>query len=68
MAAPLFALLKMNSPFLWTVHCQEAFDELKYRLVTSPVLAFPQFEHPFKLATDASDIGLGAVLFQEYDG
>jgi hypothetical protein len=41
---------------------------IKYRLVTYPVLAFPQFEHPFKLATDASDIGLGAVLFQEYGG
>lgn len=43
------------------------FEELKYRLTTSPILAYQKFEYP-KLATDYSDVGLGAVLFQEYEG
>ena len=67
-AAPLFAILETNSQFVWSAECQGAFDELKYRLITSPVLVFPQFEHMFKLATYASNVGLGAVLFQEYNG
>jgi beta-lactamase superfamily II metal-dependent hydrolase len=37
-------------------------------LMNSPVLVAPDFEQPFKLAVDASDIGAGAVLLQEQDG
>ena len=43
------------------------FTELKYRLTQAPVLAFPQFTTdaaPFVLQTDASAVGLGAVLEQ----
>ena len=60
-------MLKKDAQFQWTVSCQEAFERLKEALVTSPVLAYPQFrsEHPFIIETDASAKGLGAVLAQQ---
>eukprot|EP00731_Ephydatia_muelleri_P033914 Em0041g27a len=51
----------------WTAQCTMAFQELKERLTTPPVLAFPQFDREFLLATDASDSAIGAVLSQVDD-
>ena len=47
----------------WTKQCQDVFERLK-DLLTSPILAFPNFSKGFLLATDPSGIGLGAVLLQ----
>jgi hypothetical protein len=41
-AAPLHALTQKGRAFVWTSECQGAFDELKTRLTTSPVLALPR--------------------------
>ena len=45
----------------------KAFEELKLRCMTVPVLVFADFKKPFRLDTDASKEGLGAVLLQESD-
>ena len=49
---------------IWSDQCQEAFIHLKECLVEASVLAFPDFHEPFLLETDASALGLGAVLSQ----
>ena len=41
-----------------------ALDDLLSMLVTPPILAYPDYELPFELFTDASLQGLGAILYQ----
>ena len=64
-AKPLTQLLRKNTPFMWTSVCDEAFKVLKQCLVSAPVLALPNFQKPFVIETDASEIGIGAILQQE---
>ena len=51
-------------PFKWTDSCQEAFDQFRECLCSSPVLVYPDFTKPFILDTDASDVGISGVLSQ----
>ena len=64
---PLHRLTEKNHPFKWTMECQQAFDTIKKKLVSPPVLAFPDYTKKFILDTDASDTGIGAVLSQVQD-
>ena len=64
---PLHCLTRKDVPFIWSDSCQESFDRLKMLLTSTPVLAFPNFQQPFILETDASGIGLGAVLSQQQE-
>ncbi|KAL6467784.1 hypothetical protein MHYP_G00234610 [Metynnis hypsauchen] len=52
----------------WTSTCQKAFEPVIQSLTTAPVLAFADPQKPYILHTDASTIGLGAVLYQEQEG
>ena len=51
--------------FKWTDVEQNAFDEIKRVMSTETLLAYPQFDKPFIVHTDASDTQLGAVIFQK---
>ncbi|QRV87090.1 Retrovirus-related Pol polyprotein from transposon [Ceratobasidium sp. AG-Ba] len=62
--APLFDLLKKETPWEWGPLQKEAFRLIKLALTSAPVLAFPEQDKPFRLYTDASNIGLSGVLQQ----
>lgn len=68
LAKPLYVLTENQIKFEWNNECQEAFKAIKQMLTTSPVLSFPKKEGEFILETDASNIGIGAVLSQKQDG
>ena len=67
-ATPLHALTRKDALFHWSEDCQAAFDQRKARLTTSPITAFPDFSQAFRLYTDASTAGLGAILAQIREG
>lgn len=62
--APLLNLLKKNIRFQWKPEHTDAFNILKRKLTTAPILAFPDFGKPFVLSIDASDTAVGYVLGQ----
>uniref|UniRef100_H3AWX4 Reverse transcriptase RNase H-like domain-containing protein n=1 Tax=Latimeria chalumnae TaxID=7897 RepID=H3AWX4_LATCH len=71
LAKPLYDLLSnpktptpKNQPLEWKEIHQEALQRLIHALSNLPVMAYPDFQKPFTLHTDASNDGLGAVLYQ----
>jgi len=68
-AAPLTDVLKggKSSALKWEHSQAVAFSKLKVCLCAKPILHLPDMEKPFTLRTDASDVGLGAVLLQEHE-
>ena len=64
-ARPLYDLTRKDEEFEWTEAQQKAFDIIKEKLTEEPILAHPDWDKTFKLYTDASDTGLGAVLTQD---
>jgi len=63
-AKPLTSLLKKNTPFIWGNACQNAFENLKFALISKPILQFPEFKKTFLITTDASNYALDCVLSQ----
>ena len=49
---------------VWTKECEEAFQTLKKKLTSPPVLAYPDFKRPFILYVDASHDGMACALHQ----
>ncbi len=56
--------MKKDAPFHWGGGQESSFKGLKHVLTHAPVLAFPNFDDPFVIFTDASGAGRGAVLTQ----
>ena len=67
-ARPLHQLTSKGTEWVWDTDAQEAFDELRRRLVTAPILGYPDPKLQYILDTDASDVGVGAVLSQVQQG
>lgn len=59
--------LPSRTPIIWTTEHQEIVSKFVEILTNPPVLAYPNFDLPFVLHTDASNQGLGAVLYQKQD-
>lgn len=62
----LYKLLKKGSKFEWTEECEIAFVETKTELGSDGSSAHYDPGLPLRLVTDASNVGVGAVLIQEY--
>jgi hypothetical protein len=62
---PIISLLKKGREFKWTHECQESFNQLKFRLMSPPVLVMPDLQKGFDIYCDACRQGLGCVLMQE---
>jgi Reverse transcriptase (RNA-dependent DNA polymerase). len=64
-ARPMTQLLKKEEKFVWSPQCEKAFQTLKEKLVSSPVLILPDTRKDFMVYCDASRQGLGCVLMQD---
>ena len=63
----LHLLTKKDQEYIWGEAQKQAFQELKTRLTSSPVLRLPDLSKLFCVQTDASKLGTGAVLLQKDD-
>lgn len=67
-AEPLTQLTKSDVPFKWEAAQRDAFKELQQRLQSPPVLGHFDENAETEIHTDASSIGLGAILVQKQEG
>ena len=67
-AKPLYKLLEKDVKFSWDGDYQRSFEELKSHLTIAPIVRAPNWQLPFEVICDASDLAIGAVLGQREDG
>ena len=65
-AAPLFQLTSTKKQFLWTTAAAQAMETIKALVRQAPCLARWEPERPTRVLTDASKVGIGAALEQQY--
>ena len=66
-AKPLSNLLVSDAPFVFDEKCMLAFENLKQRLSSAPIISPPDWNLPFELMCNASDFAVRAVLGQRKD-
>nr|GEW45898.1 reverse transcriptase domain-containing protein [Tanacetum cinerariifolium] len=59
------ALLKKETPFVFSNDCIDAFETLKIKLTKVLILVIPDWNLPFELMCDAGDFAIGTVLGQQ---
>ena len=59
---PLCRLLEKDAKFYFDESCKSAFEEIKSRLVSAPIMLTPNWNNEFEIMCDASDYAMGAVL------
>ena len=67
LAKPLIRLIEKKATFRWTDTEEQAFNALKRKLMMAPILAYPDPKRPFILDTNTPDVGIRAVLSQDFD-
>ena len=65
LARPLHELTKKDKKWNWTEECQKAFDLLKEKFTSAPVLQIPNSSKPFEVKSDASKFACRAILHQQ---
>jgi RNase H-like domain found in reverse transcriptase/Reverse transcriptase (RNA-dependent DNA polymerase) len=65
LARPLFNLTRNDSGWRWGESERSAFESIRDRVVSAPILMFPDDTRPFRLEADSSDFATGAVLSQQ---
>ncbi|GJW52450.1 putative nucleotidyltransferase, ribonuclease H [Tanacetum coccineum] len=65
---PMTQLLLKDVKFVFSDDCKKAFNILKEKLTTAPIIISLNWNMPFELMCDASDFVVGAVLGQRIDG
>ena len=63
---PLNHLKRQGQPFVWTKECDVAFTSLKQKLVSPPILVYPQWDQPFYVEADFSEWAVRGTLAQKY--
>ena len=64
-ACPLFDLTKADTKWKWGPKEQSAFDVLKEKVTSAPILVLPDNSKPFRIKADSSDFATGAILSQQ---
>ena len=65
---PIYNLTRKGRQFIWGKEQQEAFEEIKHRLIKAPILHMPNCEGRFHLYSDMSKFAAGSTLYQVQNG
>ena len=65
---PIYILTSKGRQFIWGKEQQEAFEEIKCRLIKLPILHMPNCEDRFHLHSDMSKFAAGSALYQIQNG
>ena len=63
---PFYDLTRTETKFVWTTEHEKLFNDIENRISEDTILAIPDTKYPFHVHVDASSIGVGSILVQEF--